>query len=70
MFVCDVKQTSEAMCVMLCSGGIGLLHFELEIDCSLDVMSCMKPLRKKKTFFCPFHFISFFEGGIVTSFYK
>lgn len=48
MFVCDVKQTSEAMCVMLCSGGIGLLHFELEIDCSLDVMSCMKPLRRKK----------------------
>lgn len=48
MFLCDVKQLSEAMCGMLRRGGIALLHFELEIDCSLDVKSCMKPLRRKK----------------------
>lgn len=73
MFLCDVKRLSEAMCVMLCRGGIALLHFELEIDCSLDVKSCMKPLRRKKkndSSVLKLLSISFVEGGIITSFYK
>lgn len=46
MFLCDMKQISEAICIMLYSGTIGLLCFEMEIGCSLDVKSCVKLFRK------------------------
>lgn len=52
------------------SRGIRLLHFEIEIDCSLYVKPYVKPLRKITISAHKLLSISFFEGGIDTSSYK